>query len=53
MLYVIFGFKFDIQLKKTMWKIQYKPIKYYHMENVVFRKDFKLGATSSFFHAFT
>jgi len=23
------------------------------MENVVLRKDFNLGATSSFFHAFT
>jgi hypothetical protein len=33
--------------------MQYKPIINYHMENVVLRKDFNLGATSSFFHAFT
>ncbi len=33
--------------------MQYKPIKNYHMENVILRKDFNLGATTSFFHAFT
>jgi hypothetical protein len=33
--------------------MQYKPIKNYHVENVVFRKDFILGVISSFFHYFT
>jgi hypothetical protein len=33
--------------------MQYKPIENYHMENVVLKKDFNLGATSFFFHAFT
>jgi len=33
--------------------MQYKPIKNYHMENVVLGKDFNLGAIGSFFHAFT
>jgi hypothetical protein len=33
--------------------MQSKLIKNYHMENVVLGNDFKLGATSSFFHVFT
>ncbi len=33
--------------------MQHKPIENYHMENVVFGKDFNLGAISSFFHVFT
>jgi len=33
--------------------MQYQPIKNYHMENVVLRKDFNLCAGGSFFHAFT
>ncbi len=41
MLYVIFGFKFDIKLKNC------------HVENVVLGKDFNFGMTSSFFHVFT
>jgi len=32
--------------------MQYKPIKNYHVENVVLRKDLNLGAAGSFFHAF-
>jgi hypothetical protein len=33
--------------------MQYKPIKNYHVENVVLRKDFSLGTIGSFFHVFT
>jgi hypothetical protein len=33
--------------------MQYKPIENYHVENVILGKDFNLGATDSFFHAFT
>jgi hypothetical protein len=33
--------------------MQYKPIKNYHMENAILGKDFNLGATRFFFHAFT
>jgi hypothetical protein len=33
--------------------MQYKLIENYHMENAILRKDFKLGTTGSFFHAFT
>jgi hypothetical protein len=33
--------------------MQYKPMQNYHMENVVLGKDFNLGVTGSFFHAFT
>jgi hypothetical protein len=51
MLYVIFGLKYSI--KKIAWKMQYKPIKNCHMENVVLRKDFSIGTIGSFFHAFT
>jgi hypothetical protein len=32
--------------------MQYKLIENCHMENAVLGKDFNLGATSSFFHAF-
>jgi hypothetical protein len=42
MFYVIFGFKFDIIVKKIVWKMQYKPIENYHVENVVLGKDFNL-----------
>jgi hypothetical protein len=37
---------------KSMWKMQYKPIKKFHIENVVLGKDFNFGTTSSFFHLF-
>jgi hypothetical protein len=33
--------------------MKYKLIKNYHMENVVFGKDFNLRAISFFFHAFS
>jgi hypothetical protein len=33
--------------------MQYKLIENYHVENAIFGKDFNLGATGSFFHAFT
>jgi len=33
--------------------MQYKLIENYHVENAVLQKDFNLGATNSFFHAFT
>jgi hypothetical protein len=33
--------------------MQYKPIKNYNVENAVLGKDFNLGTTVSFFHAFT
>jgi hypothetical protein len=33
--------------------MQYKPIENYHVENEILKKDFNLGTTSSFFHAFT
>jgi hypothetical protein len=33
--------------------MQYKPIKNYHMKNVVLGKDFNLGVIGSFFHVFT
>jgi hypothetical protein len=33
--------------------MEYKPIENYHMENAIIGKDFNLGTTSSFFHAFT
>jgi hypothetical protein len=33
--------------------MQYKPVENCHMENAVFKKDFNLGTTSSFFDAFT
>jgi hypothetical protein len=32
-----------------MWKMQYKPIRNYHMENVILRKDFILGMIGFFF----
>jgi hypothetical protein len=32
--------------------MQYKPIKIFHVENAILGKDFNLGVTSSFFHAF-
>jgi hypothetical protein len=32
--------------------MQHKPTKNCHVENAILRKDFNLGATSSFFHAF-
>jgi hypothetical protein len=53
MLYVIFGLKFDIQFKKLCAKCSNKPIKICHVGNAILRKDFNLGTTSSFFHAFT
>jgi hypothetical protein len=33
--------------------MQYKPIKIYNVENAVLGKDFNLGTSGSFFHAFT
>ncbi len=33
--------------------MQYKPIENYHVENAILGKDFNLGMTGSFFHAFT
>jgi hypothetical protein len=33
--------------------MQYKPIKNYHMKNVVFIKDFNLSTIASFFQSFT
>jgi len=32
--------------------MHYKPIENYQMENVILEKDFDLGTTNSFFHAF-
>jgi hypothetical protein len=29
---------------KTIWKVQYKSIENYYMENVILGKDFNLGA---------
>ncbi len=36
-----------------MWKMQYKPIKNYNVENTILKKDFNLGMASFLFHAFT
>jgi hypothetical protein len=36
-----------------MWNLQYKPIKNYHVENAILRKDFNLGVIGFLFHAFT
>jgi hypothetical protein len=33
--------------------MQYKPIKNYHVQNVILRKDYNLGAIGFFFHVFT
>jgi hypothetical protein len=33
--------------------MHYKPIEIFHVKNAILGKDFNLGATSSFFHAFT
>jgi hypothetical protein len=33
--------------------MKYKPIKNYHVENAILKKDFNLGTTHSFFHVFT
>jgi hypothetical protein len=51
--YVIFGLKFDILFEKMCEKYNKKLIENCHVENVIFRKTFNLGATSSLFHAFT
>jgi hypothetical protein len=46
-------FQIWYSMKKIVWKMQYKPIKNYHVENVVLRKDFNLGVIGSLFQAFT
>jgi hypothetical protein len=35
-------------VKKIMWKMQYKPIENYHLENAI-----NFGAIGPFFHVFT
>jgi hypothetical protein len=52
MLYVTFGLKFDILFEKLCEKCS-KPIENCHVENVIFGKEFNLGASSFLFHAFT
>ncbi len=40
-------------VRKTLWKMRYKPIENCHMEDAVLRKDFNLDTIGSLFHAFT
>jgi hypothetical protein len=49
MLYVIFGFKFDIQLNFFCERCSKKPIKNYQVENAILRRDFNLGGLVPFF----
>jgi hypothetical protein len=52
MLYVIFGFKFDILFEK-LCENEYEPVENWHLENVFLGKDFNLGVIGFLFHAFT